>query len=67
MLYDLRYADDIIISIARTVCEHRDLVPRLEIAGCRFRMVINAEKTKVMATNGVSCDIRINGIRVAQV
>ena len=55
------------VLIAGTESDLRDLVSRLEIAGSRFGVVINVEKTRVMATNGVLCDIRINGIRIAYV
>ena len=55
-LPNLRYADDIIL-IAGTVEELQDLVTRLEVASTEYGLVINADKTKVMATH-THCFIR---------
>jgi len=65
-LSNLRYADDIIL-IAGTEEELQDLVTRLEVASAKFGLMINADKTKVMATGGAACDINVGGTRVEQV
>lgn len=63
---NLRYADDIVL-LASTVQELQDLVDRVAAAGEEYNLAINVAKTKIMALNGETINIQINGANVEQV
>jgi len=48
MIMNLRYADDIIL-LATSEAELQELVDRLDRVSRRYSLVINVDKTKVMA------------------
>ena len=50
MITNLRYADDIIL-LATSEAELQELVDRLD----RVSLLINVDKTKVMASDGIAC------------
>ena len=66
MISNLRYADDIVL-LAGTIEELQDLVTRLEKASEQFGLIINVDKTKVMATEGTPCQVFVNGCQIEQV
>jgi len=63
---NLRYADDIIL-LASSEKELQELVDRVNRAGRRYGLKINENKTKVMATSGGLCTVRINNNILDQV
>ena len=63
---NLRYADDIILQ-ASSVAELQELVNRLDHVSKIYSLLINTDKTKTMASDGVSCTISIQGIQLEQV
>jgi hypothetical protein len=63
---NLRYADDIVL-ISTSEQELQDLVNRLERVSSKFDLMINVDKTKVMATDGTICNICIDNLKVEQV
>ena len=63
---NLRYADDIIL-LASSVAELQELVNRLDRVSKIYSLLINIDKTKTMASDGVSCTISIQGIQLEQV
>jgi len=63
---NLRYADDIIL-LASSVAELQDLVDRITDIGKEYNLRINASKTKTMALDGDSTDIKIDGVSIEQV
>jgi len=63
---NLRYADDIIL-LANSEVELQDLVDRLDRVSQKYSLLINVEKTKVMASDGAPCNINIQGAQVEQV
>jgi hypothetical protein len=63
---NLRYADDIIL-LANSEMELQDLVDRLDRVSQKYSLLINIDKTKVMASDGASCNINIQGIKLEQV
>jgi len=52
--------------LASTVEELQELVTRLEQASKRFVLKINADKTKMMASEGVLCYISNNSSHIEQ-
>ena len=42
------------------------MVDRLAQVGCRYSLLINIDKTKVMASDGIACRIRIQNEQLAQ-
>jgi len=58
MVTNLRYADDIILS-ATSEAELQELVDRLDRVNRKYSLLINVDKTKVMASNGIACRILI--------
>ena len=65
-LTNLRYADDIVL-LACSEMELQELVNRIDNVSRKYSLMINVDKTKVMATNGITCSININGEDVEQV
>ena len=66
MITNLRYADEIIL-LATTEAELQELVDRLDRVSRRYSLLINIDKTKVMASNGIACRILIQNEQLAQV
>ena len=66
MITNLRYADDIIL-LATSDAELQELVDRLDRVSRRYRLLINIDKTKVMASDGIACRILIQNEQMAQV
>jgi len=66
MITNLRYADDIIL-LATSEAELQELVDRLDRVSRRYSLLINIEKTKVMASDGIACWILIQNEQLAQV
>ena len=64
---NLRYADDIVL-MTQSEDKLQELVTRLDIV-CRnkYDLHINMDKTKVMATDGTSCCIKIQNRQLEQV
>jgi len=58
MITNLRYADDIIL-LATSEAELQELVVRLDRVICKYSLLINIDKTKVMASDGKACRILI--------
>jgi hypothetical protein len=63
---NLRYADDIIL-LGNSVDELQDLVDRLDRISGKYSLQINIDKTKVMASDGATCNICIQGSHLEQV
>ena len=59
LLTNLRYADDILL-VACSKDELQELVNRLDRVSSRYNLMINIEKTKVMATANQQCNITIS-------
>jgi len=55
---NLRYADDIIL-LATSEAELHKLVDRLDRVSRKYSLLINVDKTKVMASDGIACRILI--------
>jgi len=66
LLTNLRYADDILL-VACSKDELQELVNRLDRVSSRYNLMINIEKTKVMATANQQCNITIQGINLEKV
>ena len=60
------YADDIIL-LATSEAELQELVDRLDRVSRRYSLLINIDKTKVMASDVVACRILIQNEQLAQV
>jgi len=58
MVTNLRYADDIIL-LAILEAELQELVDRLDRVSRKYSLLINVDKTKVMASDGIACHILI--------
>ena len=58
MITNLRYADNIIL-LATSEAELQELLDRLDRVSRRYSLLINIDKTKVMASDGVACRILI--------
>jgi len=58
MITNLRYADDIIL-LATSKAELQELVDRLDRVSRKCSLLINVNKTKVMANDGIACRILI--------
>jgi len=59
MIRDLCYADDIIL-LATSEAELQELVDCLDRVSCKYSLLINVDKTKVMASDdGIACCILI--------
>ena len=51
MITNLRYADDIILLAS----SEAELVDRLDRVSRKYSLLINVDKTKVMANDGIAC------------
>jgi len=60
VITNLRYADDIIL--ATSEAELQELVDRLDRVSRKYSLVINVDKTKVMASDGIACRILIQEV-----
>jgi len=58
MITNLRYADDITL-LTTSEAELQELVDRLNRVSRRYSLLINIDKTKVMASDGIACRILI--------
>jgi len=66
MIANLRYADDIILW-ATSEAELQELVDRLDRVSRKYSLLINVDKTKVMASDGIACCILIRNEQLEQV
>jgi len=58
MITNLRYADDIIL-LATSEAELQEFLDRLDRVSRKYSLLINVDKTKVMACDGIACRILI--------
>jgi len=58
MITNLSYADAIIL-LATLEAELQESVDRLDLVICKYSLLINVDKTKVMASDGIACHILI--------
>ena len=63
---NLRYADDIIL-LATSESELQELVDRRDHVSRKFSLLINVDKTKVIASDGIACRILIQNELLEQV
>ena len=61
MITNPRYADDIIL-LATSEAELQELVDRLDRVSRKYSLVINVDKTKVMASDGIAFRILIQEV-----
>jgi len=66
MVTNLRYAAGIIL-LATSEAEPQELVDRLDRVSRKYSLLINVDKTKVMASNGIACRILIQNEPLEQV
>ena len=66
MITNLRYADDIIM-LATSEAELQELLDRLDRVSCKYSRLINVDKTKVMASDGIACRILLQNEQLEQV
>jgi len=66
MITNLRYAYDIIL-LATSEAELQELVDRLDRVSRKYSLLINVDKTKVMASDGIACRILIQNELLEQV
>jgi len=66
MITNLRYADNIIL-LPTSEAELQELVDRLDRVSRRYSLLVNIDKTKVMASDGIACRILIQNAQLAQV
>jgi len=66
MITNLRYADHIIL-LATSEAELQELVDRLDHVSRKYSLLINVDKTKVMASDGIACRILIQNEELEQV
>jgi len=66
MITNLRHADDIIL-LATSEAELQELVDRLDQVRREYILLINVDKTRVMASNGIVCRILILNEQLEQV
>jgi len=65
IITNLRYADDI-IPLATSEAELQELLHRPDRVSRRYSLLINIDKTKVMASDGIACRILIQNEQLAQ-
>ena len=58
MITNIRYADNVIL-LATSEAELQELVDRLDRVSRKYSLLINVDKTKVMASDGIACRILI--------
>jgi len=66
MITNIRYADDIIL-LATSKAELQELVDRLDRVSRKYSLLINVDKTKVMASDGIACRVLIQNELLEQV
>jgi len=66
MITNLRYADGIIL-LATSEAELQELVDRLDRVSNEYSLLINVDKNKVMANDGIACRILIQNEHLQQV
>jgi len=66
MITNLRYADDIIL-LATSEAELHELVDRPDLISRKYSLLINVDKTKVMASDGIACRVLIHNELLEQV
>jgi len=66
MITNLHYADDIIL-LATSEVELQELVDRLDQVSRKYSLLINVDKTKVMASDGIACRILIQNEQLEHV
>jgi len=66
MITNLRYADNIIL-LATSEAELPELVDRLNRVSRKYSLLINVDKTKVMANDGIACRVLIQNELLEQV
>ena len=66
LLANLRYADDIIL-LASSEAELQQLVKRLNQVSLNYSLIINTDKTKIMASDGTPGHILIDNEQLEQV
>ena len=66
MITNLRHADGIIL-LATSEAELQELVDRLDRVSNEYSLLINVDKTKVMANDGIACRILIQNEHLQQV
>ena len=66
MTTNRRYADDIIL-LASSEAELQELVDCLDRVSRKYSLLINVDKTKVMASDGIACHILIQNELLEQV
>jgi len=66
MITNLHYADDIIL-LATSEVELQELVDRLDQVSRKYSLLINVDKTRVMASNGIACRILIQNEQLEHV
>ena len=62
----LMSTDDIIL-LATSEAEQQELVDRLDLVSHEYSLLINVDKTKVMASDGIVCHILIQNELLEQV
>ena len=65
MITNRVYADDIIL-LAISEAELRELVDHLDRVSRKYSLLINVDKTKVMASDGIACRILIQNALIAK-
>jgi len=65
MVTNLRYADDIIL-LATTEAELQELVDHLDRVSREYSLLINVDRTKVMANDGIACCILIQNEQLTE-
>jgi len=66
IITNLRHADDTIL-FATSETELQELVNRLDRVSCKYSLLINVDKTKVMASDGIACRVLIQNELLEQV
>ena len=66
MVTNLRYVDDIIL-LATSESELQELLDRLDRVSPKYSLLINVDKTKVIASDGIACRILIQNEQLEQV
>jgi len=66
IVMNLCYADDIIL-LATSEAELQELVDRLDRVSRKYSLLINVDKIKVMASDGIACRILIQDEQLEQV
>ena len=65
MVTNLRYADDIIL-LATTEAELQELVDHLDRVSREYSLLINVDRTKIMASDGIACCLLIQNEQLTE-